>query len=394
VDDSIARLLLGRELVLRRARGYAPLPVRLRRLAPPSLAVGAHLKNTVAVTAGSAVFLSQHIGDLESPEATAAFELVIDDLQRLYRLDPETVACDLHPDYRSTAAAASRSAAPLRVQHHQAHVFSCMAENDLDGPLLGVAWDGTGYGSDGTVWGGEFFRVTADSCERFAHLRTFRLPGGTQAVREPRRSTLGLLWERFGAGALDRGEIAPAAAFLPAERDTLCRMLAREINSPRTSSAGRLFDGVAALLGLRQRTTYEGQAAMELEWLADGAATDAVYPCPISASGPPHLLDWAPLLDALLRDLSAGRPPAVIARIVHNSLAEAIVAVAQLAKEARVVLTGGCFQSRLLTEQTVGRLRAAGFRPYWHQRIPPNDGGIALGQILAAVRAKELRSCA
>jgi hydrogenase maturation protein HypF len=387
VDDSIARLLLDRELVLRRARGYAPLPVLLREPAPPALAVGAHLKNTVAVTVGRAAFLSQHIGDLETLEATQAFEQVIESFERLYRTRPDIVACDAHPDYASTHYAIARNGAPLRVQHHQAHVLACMAENDLTAPLLGVSWDGTGYGLDGTVWGGEFFQLTEAGFERFAHLYPFRLPGGEQAVREPRRAALGLLVECLGEACFGREDLPPVAAFPAAERALLQRMLLRGINSPLTSSAGRLFDGIAALLGLRLTTAFEGQAAMALEWSADDARTDAAYPCPVAAAGPPHLVDWRPMLQAILTDLAGGAPTAVIAGKFHNSLAETIVGVAQLAGETKVVLTGGCFQNRILTERTVHRLAAAGFAPYWHQRVPPNDGGIALGQILAVVRA-------
>jgi len=388
VDDSIVRLLLGRELVLRRARGYAPLPLLLQESAPPALAVGGHLKSAVAVRVGPAAFLSQHIGDLETPEASLAFERVIGDLERLYAVTPGEVVCDAHPDYRSTRYAEELGLPLLRVQHHQAHVFACMAENQLAGPLLGVAWDGTGYGPDGTVWGGEFFRVTPAACRRVAHLRTFRLPGGEQAVREPRRSALGLLFALFGEGAFARPELPPVAAFPAAERPLLGQMLARGLNSPLTSSVGRLFDAVAALLDLRQRTNFEGQSAMELEWAAEGSSPEELYPLPV-ADGSPRLLDWGPLLTALLADLAAGRPRAEIAGRFHNSLAEAVVRVAEIVGEARVLLSGGCFQNRLLTERTVARLRAAGFQPYWHQRVPPNDGGIALGQLVAASRPKE-----
>jgi hydrogenase maturation protein HypF len=389
VDDSIARVLRGRELLLRRARGYAPLPVLLRTSAPPILAVGAHLKNTVAITSGAAAFLSQHIGDLETLEAAQAFEDVIGSFERLYRVRPEIVACDLHPDYASTHFACARNGAPLRVQHHQAHVLACMADNDLAPPLLGISWDGTGYGLDGTVWGGEFFRVTDAGFERFAHLLPFRLPGGEQAVREPRRSALGLLFACLGEAGFEREGLPPVAAFSRAERAVLRRMVARGINSPLTSSAGRLFDGIAALLGLRQTAAFEGQAAMLLEWSADDAATEETYPCPILRSGPPHLVDWRPMLRRILADLAAGAPAALIAGRFHNSLAEAILAVAQLAGEIRVALTGGCFQNRILTERAIDRLTAAGLAPYWHQRIPPNDGGIALGQVMAAARTAQ-----
>ncbi len=262
-----------------------------------------------------------------------------------------------------------------------------MAENEIEPPALGVSWDGTGYGLDGTVWGGEFFLVTETACERAAHLRPFRLPGGDQAVKEPRRTALGLLHELSGEAAFDRTTLAPLQAFAPAELAPLKTMLARRLNSPLTSSVGRLFDAVAALTGLRQQVRYEGQAAMELEFaLSDAAPIDEAYELPIRPGHAPLILDWAPMIEALLSDLSRGVPLSQISARFHNGLAEAIVAVAERLGQPRVVLTGGCFQNRYLTERSVRRLQEAGFRPYWHQRVPPNDGGIALGQVVAALR--------
>lgn len=390
VDDSIVRVMLGREMVMRRARGYAPLPVHLKEAVPAILAVGAHLKNTVALAVGSEVFISQHIGDLETVQAYEAFTRVIADFEFLYDAAPVALGCDLHPDYLSTLYARQLDTPHVGVQHHFAHVLSCMAENELDGPLLGVAWDGTGYGTDATIWGGEFLRVrpgTGNSFERVAHLRTFRLPGGEAAIREPRRVALGLLYAMLGADVFARTDLAPLSAFTAAELRLLQSMLQRGFNCPVTSSAGRLFDAVASLIGLRQKATFEGQAAMELEFALHGTATDEHYPVAWHASAAgagtaPLMVDWAPLVHGLLADLTAGVTVAELSARFHNTLAAAVVAVAERAGEEHVVLSGGCFQNRYLTERTVHRLRAAGFRPYWHQRVPTNDGGIALGQVV------------
>jgi len=361
-DDSIVRVVLGQELVLRRARGYAPLPVLLKHETPTILAVGAHLKNTIALSVGRQVFLSQHIGDLDTPEACAAFERVIADFLRLYEVEPRAIAHDLHPDYFSTQwarQAADLSPAELApVQHHHAHLASCLAENEVEGPVLGVIWDGTGYGPDGTVWGGEFLWGDAMGFERVAHLRTFRLPGGEAAVREPRRTALGVLWEHFGAEALEWEDLAPMAAFSASERRLIQRMLEREVNSPLTSSAGRLFDAVAALVGLRQEIRFEAQAAMMLEYAVDEAVTDA-YPLPMGKSQisnlkpQPLVLDWGPLLEALLADVRQGAPVGVMAARFHNALVEGIVAVARAVGAERVALSGGCFQNRILLEPIV-----------------------------------------
>ncbi len=433
VDDSIVRVMAGRELVLRRARGYAPLPVPVRggdRGGESVLAVGAHLKNTIALSVGPQAFISQHIGDLESDPAYEAFRHVIGDFEKLYETSPSVVAADAHPDYLSTRFAGSligqansvvpgpetasgpgpsavqgsgfkvqgsgfrveRSESPPRlvsVQHHLAHVLSCMAENEIKPPVLGVSWDGTGYGLDGTVWGGEFFLVTEASAERSAHLRPFRLPGGDKAVKEPRRTALGLLFARLGAGALERDDLAPIRAFSRVELAGLGTMLARQLNSPLTSSVGRLFDAVASLAGLRHQVRFEGQAAMELEFALEGVDTEEAYPFSLSnAPAAPHalLLDWVPTLDGVLADLGQNTSPGLISARFHNALVRAIILVAGHFKLERVVLSGGCFQNRYLTEHAVRELQVEGFRPYWHQRVPPNDGGISLGQIAAVMR--------
>ena len=401
VDDSVVRVMLGRELVLRRARGYAPLPVPVEDDGDPLLGVGAHLKNTIALAVGRNAFLSQHVGDLETAEALAAFTRIIDAFGTLYRTTPAAVAADLHPDYPSTRYARESGLPLVVVQHHHAHVASCKADNGLRGTVLGVPWDGTGYGADGTIWGGEFLLTGDDGYSRVATLRPFRLPGGDRAIKEPRRAALGLLYEWLGPSAGTRVDLAPVRAFHDEERRVLLRMLVSSIHAPWTSSAGRLFDAAASLLGLRQHASFEGQAAMELEFAVDDAE-DGSYPTAIAqrtGGGPDRppqddvlIVDWQPLVASMLEDVSRGVAVRTIAARFHHGLADAIVAVARRVGEPRVVLTGGCFQNRVLTETTVRRLEAAGFRPYWHQRVPPNDGGIALGQVAVARRARSAPS--
>ena len=337
VDDSVAWIMRGVPRLLRRARGYAPLPVLLRDEAPTILAVGAHLKNTVALSVGRQVFISQHIGDLETPEAMAAFEHVIADFLQMYEATPVALAHDLHPEYLSTkwaveqgrggaeerksrgeeerAAARLHSSSPpllLPVQHHHAHLAACLAENGVEGPVLGVTWDGTGYGIDGTIWGGEFLLGDASGFTRVAHLRPFRLLGGDAAVYEPKRVALALLFELYGDAALEMDDLAALRAFSVSERHLLSRMLARGVNAPVTTSAGRLFDGVAALIGLHQEVSFEGQAAMALEFGAD-VREGGAYPFgPTKDEGrrtkeqdAPVVLDWQPMIEAILADLRA-----------------------------------------------------------------------------------------
>lgn len=388
-DDSIVRVIAVRPLILRRARGYAPLSFQIetnRSL----LAVGGHLKNTVAISAGGRITLSQHLGDLENAEADRNFRQAIADLERLYHHSPDAVVCDLHPDYRSTQFARETGLPLHPVQHHYAHVLSCMAEHRLEGPLLGIAWDGSGLGPDGTLWGGEFLKIDERSFQRAAHFRTFRLPGGERAMREPRRSALGLLYEPFGDRAFE--EHAFLIVFNAEERRILKTMLKTGLNAPLTSSAGRLFDAVASLLGLKQTSRFEGEAAMALEFACEGIETEEAYPFRLLEYGTPNaplIVDWAPLIEAILGDLEQSRPIGEIAALFHNTLAEIIVSVARRIGEEKVVLTGGCFQNKVLTERAITRLSAEGFHPFWHQQIPPNDGGLAVGQILAALRINQ-----
>ncbi|MCX8107603.1 MAG: carbamoyltransferase HypF [Verrucomicrobiae bacterium] len=411
VDDSVVRVVGGRELVLRRARGYAPLPIMVMEKLRPTIAYGAHLKNTIALARGRYIFLSQHIGDLDTAEAVGAHVKVGQDLQRLLDITPEIVASDKHPDYASTRTARGSGKHVVCVQHHYAHVLACMAENDLPAPVLGVAWDGTGLGTDMSIWGGEFLRVTENSFQRVARLRTFPLPGGDKAIKEPRRAALGLLYELYGDKAFSMSDLPTIRAFKAGELKSLKQMLRNGINCPRCSSAGRLFDAVASLAGFRQHVGFEGQAAIDLEFAVEQDDSDDTYPivlrwpsadqpagasqhpCPVHKActayeGTEHeiVLDWGPMLERLISDLRAEIPVWGVSARFHNTLAEGITKVAEYVREPKVVLTGGCFQNKCLLERTIDRLRSAGFKPYWHQRVPPNDGGIALGQIIASQR--------
>ena len=388
VDDSIVRVMRGREMVLRRARGYAPLPVHVKDPLPCILAVGAHLKNSVALSIGNDVFLSQHIGDLATSQALRAFRTVSEDLLQLYEATPAAIACDMHPEYLSTKHARQLAAPAHHVQHHWAHVLSCMAENEIEPPALGVSWDGTGYGTDGTIWGGEFLAPRGDTFERVAHFRHFRLPGGEAAIKQPSRTALGVLFEIWRDGALKRNDLPPVRDFSENQLRVICRMLGTGLNAPLTSSVGRLFDAVASLTGTRQRVTFEGQAAMELEFAIKDAST-ASYPFEIR-EGSPLIVDWRPTIEAIVSDVTCDQPAGSISRRFHNTLAEIVRAIALRIGETRIILTGGCFQNRHLTDTCVQRLLDAGFRPYWHQRVPPNDGGISLGQVIAA--AARMRS--
>ncbi|MGZ4789510.1 MAG: carbamoyltransferase HypF [Terriglobales bacterium] len=371
-DDSVVRLTRGRAGILRRARGYAPLGIRVRNALPPVLAVGGHLKNTVAIGVGQDVFLSQHIGDLETMEARGAFEKAIDDLCRLYSFRPELVVCDLHPDYASTHWAEESGLPVLRVQHHQAHVASCAAENNVQGAYLGVSWDGTGYGLDGAIWGGEFFRVEGSKLERVAHLRSFGLPGGDVAVREGWRSAASLMFEVFGPGAADPYVVEQSTGKPRLAGSQVRYMLERGINVVPTTSVGRLFDAVACIAGVARQNRFEGQAAMLLENEIGRLRSEEAYPL---AGG-----DWGPLISAVVADKQAGVAVPVIAARFHNALVGWIVDVATQAGLSQIVLSGGVFQNRYLTERAAGILESRGFTVFTHQRVPPNDGGIALGQ--------------
>jgi hydrogenase maturation protein HypF len=414
VDDSVVRTVMGRELVLRRARGYAPRPVSLGRALPtapiiaPMIAMGGHLKSTVAISVGDQAVISQHLGDLGSAEACMLHRRTVNELPSFHRVRPAWAVCDLHPDYRSTLEAVASGLPVFQVQHHHAHVAACMAEHHVRGLVLGVAWDGTGYGPDGTMWGGEFLLADECDCNRFATIRRFRLPGGERAMKEPWRTAVGLLWELWGEALFEHDELACVNTMTATEKRLLRLLLARGVHAPETSSVGRLFDAVASITGLRQLVSFDGQAAMGLEFAAEREQTDERYPVCLTertsnghASSAPQqgrehnkkagldervmIIDWEPMATTMLDDIRAGVGVGAISAKFHNTLAEIVVTVARRVGLERVVLSGGCFQNRRLLEGTVGRLRAAGFHPFWPHRVPPNDGGLALGQLYIAM---------
>ncbi|PIR00903.1 MAG: carbamoyltransferase HypF [Nitrospinae bacterium CG11_big_fil_rev_8_21_14_0_20_45_15] len=414
VDDSIVREILGSPQVLRRSRGYAPSPITCKNSDRDYISVGAYLKNTIALAKHSHIILSQHIGDLGNLQTTEAFESTIQSFTKLYDIQPDAVACDFHPDYASTEWADKNHENLIPVQHHVAHLFSCMAEHDLEGPLLGVTWDGSGYGLDGTLWGGEFFHVKKESIHRVACWKPFPLPGAEAAMKEPRRSALGLLYSVLDESIFDRPELMKF--FNSEETVVLKTMLDKKLNCPVTSSCGRLFDAVASMTGIRQVNSFEAQAAIELEFFRQGSFSESYYPVDLVKNSKPlpifknnkiipacydlnlkYHLDQTSLVRELLQDIVGKCSLNLILTKFHNALAESIVSVAKQIGEERVLLSGGCFQNKFLTERTVQRLLREGFHPYWHQRIPPNDGGLALGQIFAASwseRKKEGFSCA
>jgi len=391
-DDSVVRRVAGRTRQLRRSRGYVPVPVFLHREFPAVLAVGGELKNTVCILKGRQAFLSQHVGDLENAEAFHFFREAIEHLQEILEVRPSLLACDLHPDYFSTRwALAQAGLRAMAVQHHHAHIASCMAENHLDGRVIGIALDGTGYGTDGCVWGGEVLLAGYAGFTRSAHLAYVPMPGGAAAIRQPWRMAVSYLASHFGDNFrelpieftrwVDRGKV-----------NTLQRMMKENLNSPLTSSCGRLFDAVAALVGVRRGVNYEGQAAIELE-AAMGDCSDATaYPLEIRCAMPPNEACWEidtrPLFENLVRDLQTPVPVPVISRRFHNGLVEAFARAAELIRNqstlSRVCLSGGSFQNAFLLEHLTRRLEAAGFDVFSHSEVPASDGGLSLGQALVA----------
>jgi hydrogenase maturation protein HypF len=387
VDDSVVRFMARRATILRCARGYAPLRLRSDTTRKSAIGLGGQQKAALAIATGGEIVLGPHIGDLDGTAARDRFAHSVIAMKTLCGTAPDMLACDTHPDYYPTRYA-HRSGLPVRgVAHHLAHVVAGMLDNGIDAPVLGVAWDGTGHGGDGTVWGGEFLLVEHNGWRRVGHVRNFPLLGGDAAVREPRRSGLGALYTIFGPGIFDRNDLPPVSACNAAERRVFASMFSGGVNTPLTSSMGRLFDAVASILDLRQTISFEGEAAMAVEFAADGAAnTRALAPFSITGDDGMLVADWR----ALLRDLLAVRQEVVaagrLAASFHDALASLIVDVARRVGLRHVVLSGGCFQNARLTEGAVAALRADGFEAYWHHNVPPNDGGLAAGQAAWATR--------
>lgn len=387
-DDSVLRVFQGQPLFYRRSRGYVPRPVLLPFDAGKILAVGAELKNTICLTRGNQAFLSQHIGDLKNEVTLDTFRQTISHLGGIMEIRPELVVCDQHPDYLSTRYAEELGLPLLKVQHHHAHMAACMAENGLDGDLIGVVFDGTGLGDDGTVWGGEFLVGGYASVQRAGHLKQVRLPGGDSAARESWRMLLAWLWEPLGESVW---QLPAMPALAATDRQLLQAMLERGINAPLSSSAGRLFDAAAFLVGAADRNSFDGQAGMALEALAETVEDAALLPCHLQP-GVPFQLDPTPLLRGLLQRQQVGESPASLAWAFHASLATAVVEGCELIRKEtgfdRVALSGGVFQNRLLTELVYTFLAKSHFSVFIHRLVPPNDGGIALGQAVIAAKTR------
>jgi hydrogenase maturation protein HypF len=413
-DDSVVRVTGEQPRQLRRSRGYVPVPVFLNEDLPPILAVGGELKNTVCLTKGRHAFLSQHIGDLENLESYSFFETTISRCKRILEVEPQLLAYDLHPDYFSTRWALSQSSIKrIGVQHHHAHIASCMAENHLDGKVIGIALDGTGYGTDGAVWGGEVLLATYADFERKAHLDYVPMPGGAAAITEPWRMAVSYLHKHFGEAfweleipfvrELDVGvhRDAPLHKFVReldvgAHRDAplrkqvalLVRMLERGVNSPLTSSCGRLFDAVSALAGIRKRVNYEAQAAIEFEAAIAGEGEVAGYPFEIRPEGSGWIIDTRPLFRAVVDDLKCGLPAGIVSRRFHEGFVDVLARTAKLIHGEtgldNICLSGGSFQNVFLLEHLKRRLEAEGLNVFTHSEVPCGDGGLSLGQALVA----------
>ena len=390
-DDSVVRVFEREIYPIRRSRGYAPFPVKLPWDVPPLLAAGSELKNTFCITNKNYAFLSHHIGDMENYETLKSFEQGVNHFERLFRVRPEAIAYDLHPNYLATRYAlerAERENLPtIGVQHHHAHIAACMAEYGLDGsqPVIGVSFDGTGYGEDGAIWGGEFLIADYKSYQRPFHLQYFPLPGGDASIKKPARTALALLWS-LGLEWDER--LAPVVEFNKEEEKVLHAQLEKKINTPMTSSMGRLFDAAAALAGVRQVVNYEGQAAIEFEALADPNEAGS-YSFGLNQDQ----VEVGSGIESLIKDVRAGIHISKISTRFHNGLAETVrMTVNKMNHETgirSVALSGGVWQNLTLIGRTLSLLRTDGFTVYLHRQVPPNDGGLSLGQ--AVVAANRLR---
>ena len=390
-DDSVVMVEQDNFQMVRRARGYAPYPIHLPFKSRPVLACGAELKNTFCLTRDNHAFVSQHIGDMENDRTLEHFENTIDQYQKLFRIRPEVIACDLHPEYLPTQWArdeAEKRHLPLiPVQHHHAHIVSCMAENGVRGPVIGVALDGTGYGTDGRIWGSEFMVADYQGFRRMAHLEYLPLPGGSAAIQKPYRTAIGYLYSLLGTAVL-RPDLPCLKGVDEFEIELIKQQIGQSLNSPLTSSCGRLFDAVSSLIGVRQQMEYEGQAAIELEAAADDDLTGAIYPFGIDIEDEVKIIRVRDMLLAILADLEQGLPAGAISARFHNTIASIIIKVScRLSEETglkQVVLSGGVFQNRRLLLQVAQGLRTNSLTPLTHSQLPCNDGCISLGQAVVA----------
>jgi hydrogenase maturation protein HypF len=393
-DDSIVRQTAGQARFLRRSRGYVPVPVFVNRKLPPILACGAGLKNTVCLTKEDRAFLSQHIGDLENRETLDFFELTIGHLKRILDIEPEIVAHDLHPDYLSTRyAMAQNNCRREGIQHHHAHIVSAMAENHLDGPVIGLSFDGTGLGTDGKIWGGELLISELHDFQRAGYFDYVPMPGSNAAIKEPWRMALSYLYQAFGDGVRDL-DLPLFQTRTPDQVAVILQMIQKGLNSPETSSLGRLFDGVASIIGLRDTVRFEGQAAMELEMIAD-VNESGHYDWQWKHSAGCYRIDTRRLVQQVVADCCNRTPAAVISGRFHNGLTRLFTELCrEIRRETgldRVVMSGGVFQNTTLLETLSAALAKLGFNVYSQKLVPANDGGLSLGQaVVAAARAGTL----
>lgn len=390
-DDSVIKTytLHGsrRELPMRRARGYVPFPIFVGEEMLPLLAVGGEMKNTLCLTRGTTAFLSQHIGEMGYRDTYEFFLKTVTHMKRILTIEPQAIACDLHPGYTTTHYAHAQKELPvIEVQHHHAHIVSCLAENGVRDKVLGVAFDGTGYGADETVWGGEFLLTDYTSFKRVAHLVPLPLPGGEQAIKYPWRMALSYL-VTFCADEMERSNLEVLRKRNIREKEVVIKLIKSLFNSPLTSSMGRLFDAVSALLGICEHSTYEGQAAVELEMAMEGD-TDEYYPFLSQCKGECQIIDPAPLIRGILVDLREQRTSGYISSKFHNSIVTMSVNTCCVLRErwkiTKVALSGGCFQNTYFLCKSITKLKDSGFEVFVHHQVPPNDGGIALGQALIA----------
>ncbi len=386
-DDSVTRVFEGKPYLLRRSRGYVPFPIKLPFSMEMILACGGELKNTFCLTRDRYAFLSHHIGDLENLETLTSFEEGIEHFKNLFNIEPKAVAYDLHPDYLSTKYALSIPDLPkIGVQHHHAHIVGCMAENGIDGEVIGVALDGTGFGTDGTIWGGEFLKVSLKSFERLVHLKKVPMPGGAMAIKQPWRMAMVYLMEAFGDG-LRTLKIDLLKRVDLTKWEILKGAINNKVNTPWTSSMGRLFDAIASLLSVRDEVHYEGQAAIELERIADGE-TEETYPFSFLKEESVSVIDPIEIIEGVVRDLTKGISPSNISGKFHRTIARLIVETCKVLRREegfnRVVLSGGVFQNMLLLSLATRALKELDFEVYTHHLVPTNDGGISLGQAVIA----------
>jgi len=387
-DDSIAFVAAEKHQMMRRSRGFVPQPLHLKNDYPSVLALGGQLKTAQCILKGRFAFISPHIGDMETPQARDFFHESLALLKRITESDPPTIACDLHPAYYSTQVARKLSAERvIQVQHHHAHIVSCMADNQIDGDAIGLAMDGTGYGADGNAWGGEFLIANETGFQRFGHLQYIVLPGGAKAIREPWRIAASLLKTAYGPSWK---EMARQLNLIPdhIQVDLFDKIIDGRIHSPLSSGLGRLFDGVSALIGLRHTISFEGQGAMDLEAQATGTTAPPYSFDILRYDDKPYILDIKAMIQAIVADLKAEQSKAIIAASFHQTIVDAFVAMTGEIRKAtgltRAALSGGCFQNKILLENTINKLRLSDFDVFCHRQVPANDGGLSLGQAVIA----------